>query len=78
MAGTLLSQNVPHAALQADAMAAQMALAAHALRMRGDVGTAESLLAMARHNRILGLKLRVAQGLAPSRDRAQRPTTAGR
>lgn len=73
-----LSQNVPHAARQADAMAAQMALAAHALRRRGDVGTAESLLAMARHNRILALKLRIAQDLAPGQDRAERRATAGR
>lgn len=59
-------------------MAAQMALAAHTLRMRGDVGTAESLLAMARHNRVLGLKLRIEQDLAPRRDSAGRRATAGR
>jgi hypothetical protein len=46
--------------------------------MRGDVGTAESLLAMARHNRILALKLRIAQDLAPGQDRAERRATAGR
>ncbi|WCS24395.1 hypothetical protein LOK46_25200 [Methylobacterium sp. NMS14P] len=78
MAGTPLSQNLPHAAHRAETMAAQMALAAHALRMRGDVGTAESLLAMARHNRILGLKLRIEQDLAPRRNRAGRQATAGR
>lgn len=78
MAGMPLSQNIPNAAHRADAMAAQMALAAHALRMRGDVGTAESLLAMARHNRILGLKLRIEQDLAPRRDSAGRRATAGR
>ncbi|WP_331304240.1 hypothetical protein [Methylobacterium oryzae] len=59
-------------------MAAQMALAAHALRVRGDAGTAEALLAMARHNRILGLKLRIEQGLASRGDRAERHASAGR
>jgi hypothetical protein len=59
-------------------MAAQMALAAHALRARGVVGTAESLLAMARHNRILALRLRAEGGAAqvPSRIREPRRTSA--
>ena len=43
MAGMPLSSTDPRAALQADAMAAQMALAADALQLRGDIETAESL-----------------------------------
>ncbi len=80
MAGMPHSSTDPRAALQADAMAAQMALAADALQLRGDIETAESLRAMARHNRILGLKLRVEHGLAPlpSRDRVRRQGSATR
>lgn len=64
MAGTRLSLNEQRAADWADTVAAQMALAAHTLRARGDAGTAESLLEMARHNRIVGLKLRAEAGSA--------------
>lgn len=47
----------------ADGQASEMARAAHAVRSRGDGETADALLAMARHNRILALKLRAERGL---------------
>ena len=53
------------AAALADATASEMARAAHALT--GDHETVEALRAMARHNRILALKLRTTQGLASDR-----------
>jgi hypothetical protein len=56
----------PRAAL-ADAMATEMARAADALAGRGDHEAAESLREMARHNRILALKLRVEHSLAQER-----------
>src|SRR5438309_2088717 len=64
MAGTLLSSKEQCAAVWADTVAAQMGLAAHTLRAHGDAKTAEALLEMARHNRIVGLKLRAELGLA--------------
>lgn len=64
MAGMLLSSYEQRAAAWADTVATQMASAAHALRARGDARTAESLLEMARHNRIVGLKLRADLGAA--------------
>lgn len=65
------SNDVP-AALLADATATDMARAAHALMGLGDRGAAEALLEMARHNRILALKLRVGSGLRRDRMRSQR------
>ena len=54
------------AAALADATATDMAGAAQALAA-GDPETAEALRAMARHNRILALKLRALQGTTPDR-----------
>jgi hypothetical protein len=65
MAGSFASLSPgPRAARLADAMAARMAGTAHVLRTRGDHEAAESLLALARQNRIAALKLRVEQGVA--------------
>ena len=51
----------------ADGRASEMARAAHAIASRGDPETAEALLEMVRHNRIVALKLRAERGL--ERDR---------
>jgi hypothetical protein len=48
----------------AEATATEMARPAHALEGRGDLETAGSLLELARHNRIVALRLRAEQGLA--------------
>lgn len=60
------SQDLSTAAL-ADAAATDMAGAAQALARAGDPETAEVLRAMARHNRVLALKLRATQGAAQDR-----------
>lgn len=54
------------AAALADETATEMAAAAQALAA-GDPGIAEALCTMARHNRILALKLRALQGVTPDR-----------
>ncbi|MCJ2143796.1 hypothetical protein [Methylobacterium sp. E-066] len=56
-----------HAAALADATATDMAGAAQALARAGDSETAEVLRTMARHNRIVALKLRAMQGLTQDR-----------
>jgi hypothetical protein len=56
------------AAALADETATEMAAAAQALALAaGDPGSAEALCTMARHNRILALKLRALQGVTPDR-----------
>ncbi|QEE41092.1 MULTISPECIES: hypothetical protein [unclassified Methylobacterium] len=54
----------PRVAALADATAAGLAQAAQALAERGDPETAETLRAMARHNRVAALKLRTMRGVA--------------
>ncbi|MHB2211323.1 hypothetical protein [Methylobacterium sp. CM6257] len=56
--------NNSRAASLAEAMATEMARAAHALKGRGDLEAAASILELARHNRIVALRLRAEQDLA--------------
>ncbi|MCJ2056397.1 hypothetical protein MKL09_07515 [Methylobacterium sp. J-048] len=64
---TASSSNVLRAAALADAMATDMASTAEALACAGDPETAETLRALARHNRVLALKIRTTRGLAQDR-----------
>ncbi|MET0430280.1 MAG: hypothetical protein ABW026_17520 [Microvirga sp.] len=61
---TASSSTVLRAAALADAMATDMASAAEALDRAGDPKTAKTLRALARHNRILALKIRTMRGPA--------------
>ncbi|MGH1570804.1 hypothetical protein ACRAWG_09235 [Methylobacterium sp. P31] len=56
--------NDPRVARLAEAMATAMARAAHTLEGRGDLEAAESLLELARHNRIAALRMRAERGVA--------------
>jgi hypothetical protein len=56
------STNRVRTAALAEAIAAELARAAHQLGEQGQVATAEALLRQARHNRILALRSRAEAG----------------
>jgi hypothetical protein len=58
----LSSTNRVRTAALAEAIATELAHAAHHLGQQGQAATAETLLRQARHNRILALRLRAEAG----------------